>query len=68
MKHLLSAPGNILTASLKGRLVLTAGLGGMGGAQPLSATMNGATFLGVEVDRARAQKRVETGYLDYLNR
>jgi len=51
---------------LKGKLVLTAGLGGMGGAQPLSATMNGAAFLGVEVDRARAQKRVDTGYLDYL--
>ena len=51
---------------LKGKLVLTAGLGGMGGAQPLSATMNGAAFLGVEVDRVRAQKRVDTGYLDYL--
>ncbi len=52
--------------TLKGKLVLTAGLGGMGGAQPLSATMNGAAFLGVEVDRARAQKRVDTGYLDFL--
>ena len=52
--------------TLKGKLVLTAGLGGMGGAQPLSATMNGAAFLGVEVDKARAQKRVDTGYLDYL--
>jgi len=52
--------------TLKGKLVLTAGLGGMGGAQPLSATMNGATFLGVEVDSSRAQKRVDTGYLDYL--
>jgi urocanate hydratase len=52
--------------TLKGKLVLTAGLGGMGGAQPLSATMNGAAFLGVEVDRSRAQKRVSTGYLDYL--
>jgi urocanate hydratase len=52
--------------TLKGKLVLTAGLGGMGGAQPLSATMNGAAFLGVEVDRSRAQKRVDTGYLDYL--
>jgi urocanate hydratase len=46
--------------------VLTAGLGGMGGAQPLAATFNGAAFLGVEVDRARAQKRIETGYLDFL--
>ncbi len=52
--------------SLKGKLILTAGLGGMGGAQPLSATMSGAAFLGVEVDKARAQKRVDTGYLDYL--
>jgi urocanate hydratase len=52
--------------SLKGKLVLTAGLGGMGGAQPLAATFNGAVFLGVEVDRARAQKRIDTGYLDFL--
>lgn len=52
--------------SLKGKLVLTAGLGGMGGAQPLAATFNGAAFLGVEVDRSRAQKRIETGYLDDL--
>jgi urocanate hydratase len=52
--------------SLKGRLVLTAGLGGMGGAQPLAATFNGAAFLGVEVDRARAQKRIDSGYLDFL--
>ena len=52
--------------SLKGKLVLTAGLGGMGGAQPLAATFNGAAFLGIEVDRARAQKRIDTGYLDFL--
>jgi urocanate hydratase len=52
--------------TLKGKLVLTAGLGGMGGAQPLAATMNEAAFLGVEVDRARAQKRIDTGYLDFL--
>jgi urocanate hydratase len=52
--------------TLKGKFVLTAGLGGMGGAQPLSATFNGAAFLGVEVDRARAQKRIDTGYLDFL--
>jgi len=52
--------------SLKGRFVLTAGLGGMGGAQPLAATFNGAAFLGVEVDKSRAQKRIDTGYLDYL--
>lgn len=52
--------------SLKGKLVLTAGLGGMGGAQPLAATFNGAVFLGIEIDRSRAQKRIDTGYLDYL--
>jgi len=52
--------------TLKGRLVLTAGLGGMGGAQPLAATMNGAVFLGVEVDRERIKKRLETKYLDVM--
>lgn len=51
---------------LKGKFILTAGLGGMGGAQPLAATFNGAAFLGIEVDRTRAQKRIDTGYLDYL--
>ncbi|MCI0706080.1 MAG: urocanate hydratase [Ignavibacteriae bacterium] len=49
--------------SLKGRFVLTAGLGGMGGAQPLAATMNGAACLVIEVDRARIQRRLETKYL-----
>jgi urocanate hydratase len=52
--------------TLKGKFVLTAGLGGMGGAQPLAATFNGAAFLGIEVDKARAQKRIDTGYLDFL--
>ncbi|HET7225195.1 MAG TPA: urocanate hydratase [Candidatus Eisenbacteria bacterium] len=50
--------------TLAGRLVLTAGLGGMGGAQPLAATMNGAVCLAVEVDEARARRRVETGWCD----
>jgi urocanate hydratase len=50
--------------TLAGRFVLSAGLGGMGGAQPLAATMQGAAFLGVEVDEARIAKRVETGYCD----
>ena len=50
--------------SLAGRLVLTAGLGGMGGAQPLAITMNGGVCLAVEVDEARARRRVETGYCD----
>lgn len=53
-------------SDLSGKLILTAGLGGMGGAQPLAATMNGATFLGVEVNRERAQKRIDTGYLDII--
>src|SRR5512137_1410949 len=50
--------------SLRGRLILSAGLGGMGGAQPLAATMNEGVFLGVEVDPARMKRRLETGYLD----
>jgi urocanate hydratase len=50
--------------SLAGRLVVTAGLGGMGGAQPLAATMNGACVLGVEVDETRVDKRLATGYCD----
>jgi urocanate hydratase len=49
---------------LAGRLVLTAGLGGMGGAQPLAATMNGAVCLCAEVDDSRIAKRLETRYLD----
>jgi urocanate hydratase len=52
--------------SLAGRLVVTAGLGGMGGAQPLAATMNGAAFLGVEVRPARIARRLQTGYLDRM--
>jgi urocanate hydratase len=50
--------------TLEGRLVVSAGLGGMGGAQPLAATMHGAAFLGVDVDEARIDKRIETGYCD----
>ena len=52
------------SADLAGRTILTAGLGGMGGAQPLAATMSGAAILCVEVDPARIQRRLETGYLD----
>jgi urocanate hydratase len=52
------------TADLSGRTVLTAGLGGMGGAQPLAATMAGAAILCVEVDRTRIERRLETRYLD----
>ncbi len=50
--------------SLAGKLVLSAGLGGMGGAQPLAVTLAGGVFLGVEVDPARIQRRLETRYLD----
>jgi urocanate hydratase len=50
--------------TLAGRLVLTAGLGGMGGAQPLAVTMNGGVCLAIEVDESRARRRVETGYCD----
>ena len=53
-------------SDLAGRLVLSAGLGGMGGAQPLAATMNGAVFLGCDVDGDRVRKRLGTGYLDEL--
>src|SRR6266542_3364456 len=54
--------------SLDGKFVLTGGLGGMGGAQPLAATMNGAVFLGVEVDPARIEKRLNSGYCDKIAR
>jgi urocanate hydratase len=53
--------------SLAGRLLVSAGLGGMGGAQPLAATMNGAAFLGVEVHPARIERRLHTGYLDRMS-
>ena len=50
--------------TLSGRLVVTAGLGGMGGAQPLAATMNGAAALVIEVDARRIERRIATRYLD----
>ncbi len=52
------------TADLTGRTILTAGLGGMGGAQPLAATMAGASVLCVEVDPTRIRRRLESRYLD----
>jgi urocanate hydratase len=52
------------SADLRGRTILTAGLGGMGGAQPLAATMAGASILCVEIDPTRIQRRLETRYLD----
>jgi urocanate hydratase len=53
--------------TLAGRFLLSAGLGGMGGAQPLAATMNGAACLVVEVDRGRIEKRLKTKYLDTMS-
>lgn len=52
--------------SLSGKFLLTAGLGGMGGAQPLAATMNGAACLVIEVDKQRIKRRLETSYLDTM--
>jgi len=52
--------------TLAGRLLVTSGLGGMGGAQPLAATMNGAACLAIEVDRSRIEKRLATGYVDEM--
>ncbi len=52
--------------SLRGRIVLTAGLGGMGGAQPLAITMNEGVALVIEVDESRARRRLEIGYVDRL--
>ena len=56
------------SGSLAGKFVLSGGMGGMGGAQPLAATMNGACFLGIDVDPARIEKRLKTGYCDRLSR
>jgi urocanate hydratase len=52
--------------NLAGRLLVTSGLGGMGGAQPLAATMNGAACLAIEVDRSRIEKRLKTRYVDEM--
>jgi len=51
---------------LAGRLVVTGGMGGMGGAQPLAATMNGGAFLGIDIDPERIKRRVKTGYCDVM--
>ena len=56
----------VFRGSLAGRLLVSAGLGGMGGAQPLAATMNGAACLVIEVDRSRIEKRLKTGYVDEM--
>jgi urocanate hydratase len=51
-------------SDLAGKLVVTGGMGGMGGAQPLAATLNGAAFLGIEVDPERIKRRIRQGYCD----
>src|SRR6185503_7545308 len=53
--------------SLDGKLIVSGGMGGMGGAQPLAATMNGACFLGVEVDPDRIARRIKSGYCDRMS-
>lgn len=52
--------------SLKGKLVVSGGMGGMGGAQPLAATLNGANYLGIDVDPSRIEKRLKSGYCDKI--
>jgi urocanate hydratase len=61
-----AAANKHFNGSLEGRLVVSGGMGGMGGAQPLAATMNGACFIGIEVDPARIHKRMNTGYCDQI--
>jgi urocanate hydratase len=51
---------------LAGKLIVSGGMGGMGGAQPLAATMTGASFLGIDVDPERIKKRLKTGYCDFM--
>ena len=53
-------------SGLEGKLIVSGGMGGMGGAQPLAATMAGAAFLGIEVDPERIKKRLKTGYCDFM--
>ncbi len=55
-----------LQGDLSGKLIASGGMGGMGGAQPLAATLNGAAFLGIDVDPERIKRRVKTGYCDVM--
>jgi urocanate hydratase len=55
-----------LGGNLPGKLIVSGGMGGMGGAQPLAATMTGAAFLGIDVDPQRIKKRLKTGYCDFM--
>ncbi len=58
--------GAELAGDLRGKLIVSGGMGGMGGAQPLAATMTGAAFLGIEVDPERIKKRLKSGYCDFM--
>jgi urocanate hydratase len=58
--------GKHFGGDLSGKLIVSGGMGGMGGAQPLAATLNGAVFLGIDVDPERIERRVRTGYCDRL--
>jgi len=61
-----SAGEKNFAGDLSGKLIVSGGMGGMGGAQPLAATMNGAAFLGIDVDPERIKKRLRTGYCDFM--
>src|SRR5579864_6504530 len=63
-----AAANKHFSGSLKNRLIVSGGMGGMGGAQPLAATLNDACFVGVDVDPARIEKRLKTGYCDRMAR
>src|SRR3989440_533751 len=54
------------SGNLTGKLLVSGGMGGMGGAQPLAATLNGAVFLGIDVDEARIRRRIDSGYCDRM--
>jgi urocanate hydratase len=58
--------GDHFSGDLGGKLIVSGGMGGMGGAQPLAATMTGAAFLGIDVDPERIKKRLKTGYCDFM--
>ena len=62
----ISCSNKHFNGSLKGKLLVSGGLGGMGGAQPLAATMAGATFLGADIDPERIEKRLKTRYIDKM--
>ncbi len=66
MRRLRRRASGILGGDLSGKLIVSGGMGGMGGAQPLAATMTGAAFLGIEVDPERIKKRLKSGYCDFM--